>query len=746
MAKNRKRFLSRMKSKLFVMMILITLGYLVLIVNIYLINKRDGKKYEKIVLAQQSYDSIEIPYRRGDILDRNGTQLATSEKVYNLIMEPKNVLQSDEVKKATSEALVKYFHLDQKTIDQALEDSGSLYKKMLQELTYDEIAPFQEFLATEEAEAVKGIWFEDQYKRYYPHGSLACHAIGFTVSGNVGQGGIEGYYNTEMNGINGREYGYLTQDMTLERTTKPPVNGYNIVSTIDANAQSIVEKKIDAFMKETGAKNVSALVMNPNSGEVLAMANSNTFDLNEPYENSAVRYLVEDNYLDYLLEDQEVQKYFQPPTEEQKTGEQTDEAQTDETQADEAQAPSTAGLSEKEQEEYGKRLELKNVLENRGISADEKIANMTDDFKLICLNKAWRNYIISDGFEPGSTYKTFTIAGAMEDSVLNGDETFYCDGDYEVEDWVIKCHNHAGHGNINIEQSLMYSCNVALMQIAQKEGRKTFSKYQDTFGFGKITRVDLAGEAAGLIYPEEKLNPVELATSSFGQGLTVTMMQIGTAFCSVINGGNYYQPHLVRQIVDENGGVINNIEPTVLRKTISSETSDYMRQALFAVVDSGTAQKAKVDGYTIGGKTGTAEKLPRGNQKYVLSFIGFAPVENPQVVVYVTVDEPGVEDQANSGMGTIIAHSIFEELLPYMNIYQTETEKSKGDPNVGDQEATPIYEGAIPDENQEGSEDEIQKSRTDEGEPGQDIEASEAGEPQTVQAGETQQKQEPEDE
>lgn len=210
--------------------------------------------------------------------------------------------------------------------------------------------------------------------------------------------------------------------------------------------------------------------------------------------------------------------------------------------------------------------------------------------------------------------------------------------------------------------------------------------------------MDLYGEASGLVYSEDKLNPVELATSSFGQGLTVTMMQVGTAFCSVINGGDYYEPHMVKQIVDETGGVINNIEPTVLRKTISSETSEYMRNALFEVVSNGTARKAKVEGYTIGGKTGTAEKLPRGNGKYLLSFIGFAPVENPQVVVYVTVDEPNVEDQASSGLGTIIAQSIFQELLPYMNIYQSESENKSQGADVGDQVATPIFDGEAPAE------------------------------------------------
>ncbi len=665
MAKKRKRFLARMQTKLFVIVILFTLVFLFLIGRLMYINAKDGKRYEKTVLAQQSYDSIEIPYRRGDILDRNGTQLATSEKVYNLILEPKNVLQSDEVKAATVKALTKYFELTEEDINKALEDETSLYKKMLKKLTYDQVSPFNEFLTTDEAKNVKGVWFEDEYERYYPYGSLACHALGFTVSGNVGQGGIEGYYSEELNGINGREYGYLTEDMNLERTTKEPVNGYNVVSTIDANAQTIVEKKISEFMKETGAKNVSALVMDPNSGEVLAMANSNSYDLNNPYEDSAIQYLFEEKNIDYLLGDTSVQAFFEEDEENKLSDEET---------------------------------ALKAVLEDRSISAEQKVSSLTDDFRLLCLNKAWRNYIISDNFEPGSTYKTFTISGALEDSVISENDSYYCGGNLPVEDYTINCHNHSGHGQVTVEQALMQSCNVALMEIAQKEQRTVFAKYQDVFGFGKTTSIDLTGEASGAVYDEEGLNPVELATSSFGQGLTVTMIQLGTAFCSVINGGNYYEPHMVKQIVDENGGIINNIEPTVLRKTISSETSEFMRQALFKVVDSGTAQKAKVEGYTIGGKTGTAEKIPRNQGKYLLSFIGFAPVENPQVVVYVTVDEPNVEDQSSSGLGTIIAQSIFEELLPYMNIYQTETEESKGDPDVGDQVATPLYDGTVPEE------------------------------------------------
>lgn len=665
MAKKRKRFLPRMQDKFLLVVAVFLVLLIALIIRLIWIDKKDGARYEKIVLSQQSYDSIEIPYRRGDILDRNGTQLATSEKVYNLIIEPKNILQSEEVEKATVSALTKYFDISKDELSEALKDNKSLYKKMLKKLTYEQVEPFNKFVASKEGKNVKGVWFEEEYKRYYPYNSLACHAIGFTVSGNVGQGGIEGYYSDELNGINGREYGYLTDDMSIERTTKEPVNGYNVISTIDANAQKIVEDVIDQFMTETGARNVSCLVMDPNSGEILSMANSNKYDLNEPYEDAAIESMFDSKNINYLLSDATVKEYFSVPKGET--------------------------LSEDKQT-------LKAVLESPDLSAQDKMKNLPEDFRLLCLNRQWRNFILSDGFEPGSTYKTFTIAGAVEESVLNGTETFYCEGVKQVEDYPIHCHNHQGHGTVTIEQALMQSCNVALMDIASAEGRSVFSKYQEVFGFGKTTGIDLSGEASGLVYEEDRLNPVELATSSFGQGLTVTMIQNAAAFCSVINGGDYYEPHMVKQIVDENGGVINNIEPTILRKTISEETSEFMRETLFKVVDSGTGQKVKVEGYTIGGKTGTAEKLPRGNGKYLLSFIGFAPVENPEVVVYVTVDEPDVEDQSATGYGTILAHAIFEKLLPYMNVYQTDEALTAGDPNVGDESITPIFEGEAPQE------------------------------------------------
>ena len=311
------------------------------------------------------------------------------------------------------------------------------------------------------------------------------------------------------------------------------------------------------------------------------------------------------------------------------------------------------------------------------------------------------------GFGQSSTYKTFTVSGALEEGVITGNEEFYCDGIQHVADWDIKCHNVYGHGMLSVPQALEYSCNDCLMQIAALEGSSTFDKYQVLFGFGQKTNIDISGEASEddlytMVYHQDTLNPVELATSSFGQGVTVTMMQLGTAFCSAINGGYYYQPHVVKQVLDADGNLVKNYDRILVRRTISEETSDQMKTILQQVVENGTGKKAMIEGYEIGGKTGTAEKLPRGNGKYILSFIGFAPVSDPQVMIYCVVDEPGAEDQASSAAGTLLFNKIAEELLPYMNIYKTGDEVEEGD-DVGDEIATPVFEGQAPDISVAGS-------------------------------------------
>lgn len=668
--KVKKKFLHRMKIKLTAVFGIVLAGFIIILCRLVYIEQVKGEEYEKRVLSQQRYDSLSIPYRRGDILDRNGMELATSIKVYNLIIEPKIILAEGEkqaetesgdttTKKAlTLAALRNYFGLTDEEINAALADEDSLYKIMAKKLSYETIEPFQEYLETKEGRQVVGIWLEDEYQRYYPYSTLACQTLGFTVSGNVGNSGLEQYYNEELNGVEGRQYGYLTSDQTLQRTIREPINGYSVVTTLDTNIQMIVEKQIAEFMTETGAKNVAVMAMNPNNGEVLAMANSYVFDCNQPYNEEYVYYQFANDDGSYSFE-----RIIEPAAEPVEGNEDNTEAGTGEPQKTTVSAPSGAEL----------------------------VAQMTDEERLNALNQVWRNYVISDTYEPGSTFKPFTIAAGLEEDVIHDGDSFHCDGHYTVVEGQrpVNCHLLSGHGEVTVEQAIMQSCNCALMQIAQKEGAAAFYKYEKVFGFGSKTYIDLPGEATGLFFTEDQLNPMELATSSFGQGQNVSMIQLCAGFCSLVNGGNYYEPHIMKQIINEDGNVITNYEPTVVRRTISEETSGLMKDYMYQAVETGTGKRVRIEGYSIGGKTGTAEKLPRGNEKYIISFIGFAPVEKPQIVLYVVVNEPNEADQSHSGASSLLAHDIFQEVLPYMNVFQSNTSVDDGSPIV-DEAATPV--------------------------------------------------------
>ena len=637
--RRKNKFLSRMKKRLLVVVVIALAAFAVLIGNIIKINMTQGAEYEQKVLAQQGYSSVVIPYKRGEIIDSNGTILATSKKVYNIILEPKNILEKDKYYTATTEALKKYFGFTDSELAEALSDENSYYKVTKKKQDYELVKEFEEFTKTDEGENVRGVYFEEEYIRVYPNGNLGCHLLGYTVSGNVGQYGIEQYYNDYLNGSNGREYTYLNEDFGLTDTIEAPVNGYNLVTSIDSNIQKIIQEKVDSYMETEGAKNVSVLVMDPSNCNILALYNSHPFDPNDAQNLEAVRYQFDTGITDLPY-----------------------------------------------------------------ASFEEFEKNCTDEERVNALNEVWRNFVVSDVFEPGSTYKTFTISGALEEGVIQPTDTFYCDGGEQKDIFYIKCHayKYGGHGMVDVSGALENSCNDALMQISAREGAEKFDKYQVLFGFGQRTNVDLPGEPldsglSTIVYHADNLHITELATSSFGQGVCTSMMQISTAFCSVINGGYYYQPSVVQRIEDENGNIIDNLDSVLVRRTISEETSEIMREELFQVVERGTGKRASVEGYAIGGKTGTAEKLPRGNSKYIISFIGFAPIENPQVVVYVVVDEPNVEDQGSSAASSYIFADIATELFPYMNIYKTNDNYDLDLLDAEDEPTDSIYEGDAPE-------------------------------------------------
>ena len=315
---------------------------------------------------------------------------------------------------------------------------------------------------------------------------------------------------------------------------------------------------------------------------------------------------------------------------------------------------------------------------------------MTEEERLDKLNELWRNFCVSDTYEPGSTAKPITVAAALESGVVHDGDTFLCDGRQNVGGHEIWCAKKIGHGVIDLEGSLKFSCNDALMQIAAKLGEEEYSKYQNLFNLGLRTGIDLPGEARtdSLIYYAKDLAPsdnlvmgaTDLATNSFGQNFNVTMVQLISAFSATINGGYYYQPHVVKKIMDSNGGTVKNVEPILLRSPISSKTSALIRQYLYATMygaqdangNNATGRAARIAGYAMGGKTGTAEKIPRDKTNYLVSFIGFAPADSPQVVLYVVVDEPNAPKQSTSSFAQEIWKNIMKQALPYLNIYPTE--------------------------------------------------------------------------
>lgn len=668
MSKRSKLFLKGMRRKTKIAYLLVVGVLVALTIRVVYINVANGKEYSEAVVLQMDYNSTDIPYERGEILDRNGNVLANSEKTYSLILEPVNILITEKGKAATRAAVLEYFDVSGDDFDKHIANEDSYYEVVLKDLPYTKVKAFEDYCKTDEGADVIGVRFETVYKRNYPNGSLACHLLGYTASGNVGQGGIEGYYNDYLNGVDGKTYRYMSGSGGVDSETVVAQNGETVVSTIDMNIQKIIEDNITEYMQNTGAKQIGIIAMDPNNGEILGMASSRTYDPNDPMNTQALRNMTvtvtqeveiegADENADSLISVESAKKNTTATTESSEDGTTTES--------------STEATTEQ------KNVKTEEVEYDFSKMSDEEfhstIDGFTSDQLYEALNYVWQNYCISDVFEPGSTYKAFTIAGAMEDGVISDGDEFLCDGSQVVVEGEspIYCSYRAGHGMVDVKRALAVSCNDALMQIADKEGPETFDKYQVIFNIGSKTGIDLEGETTGIKYDVENLNPTELATSSFGQGVTTSMIQMAAGFCSVINGGNYYVPHVVKRLLDSDGNVVENMDPVLVRKTISKEVSDYMKTYLQAVVEEGTGYAAGIEGYTIGGKTGTAEKLPRGNGKYVLSFIGFTPVENPQIMLYVVVDEPHVEDQSGSGAGAKLFNQVMQDLLPYLNVYST---------------------------------------------------------------------------
>lgn len=580
----------KMKIKLIIVVGFVVVALFLLAGVMINISKTSKDKYAKKVFDNLKYKNSTILAKRGDITDRTGTILAYSEKVYNLILDPNSYWLDDTDRELNLNVLVQYLGCDRQELIDIFESqrgNNCAYKRIKRYMTYDEV---QEYKAAKEADnKINSSWLEEEYVRTYPFDSMLASVLGYATE-STGVIGIENYYNSYLTGTNGREYGYVGEDLDVETTIKPAVNGNTIELTIDSNVQRIVENKIREFNETYGSKHTAVMIVTPDNGQILSMAQYPTFDLNNPNDLSA---------------------YY----------------------------------------------------------TEEELAQMDNEQTVDALYDVWNNFCVSNIYEPGSVFKAFTIASAIEEGILDGTETYYCDGSEVVMGTKISCAHPEGHGELTVSQALEESCNDALMQMAAVIGKDIFYNYVDRFNFGAKTGIDLPSEEYGLVIKKDVVTDIDLATNSFGQNLNVTMVQEMAAFCSLINGGYYYQPHLVKEIKSTGGEVLVENESVLVRRTVSEETSKTLRGYLKNVVDYGTGGYLKIAGYSVGGKTGTAEKQPRDKQHYVTSFMGFMPAEDPQVAFYVVLDEAQVEDFDTSRAAQELARDIMIDLIPYLEIY-----------------------------------------------------------------------------
>jgi stage V sporulation protein D (sporulation-specific penicillin-binding protein) len=582
-----------MKRKGFILFFVFLVAFVLLIGQLTYIVLVEGKYYDLAVLqnAAKREESIKLNDKRGLIYDRNGIVLADSVSTYDLIFDAKLL---DELDASTQDKTINFLSKELKFSEVELrtileEQRSSHYVILGKNYSYSE---FKEVKAAIDGYLVKGLFYREGYTRIYPYPKLASDVIGFVDADLNGRIGIESVYNDYLKGTSGRIYGAVDSDKKLEVKEINAVNGANIMLTLDYSVQKHINDAIANYFETDQATRIHVIVMDPQNGEILGMANYPDYSLEQPYDVESFKTL----------------KQF----------------------------------------------------ENK---SDTDI-----------LNLLWGNENVNGSYEPGSTFKPFVVAAALEENKVNEEDRYHCEGSLKVGNYRISCWEPRGHGEQTIEEALANSCNVALMEIGETIGRDIFYDYQRMFGFGAQTGIDLTGETSARVnvYERDELNIVELATSSFGQGFNLTPIQLINGFSALINGGYLYEPHLMKKIYTEEQ-IVTSYEPKLYRQVISEDVSHLLRQILGNVVNEGTGKKASIAGYQIGGKTGTAETSARDDSSYIVSFIGFAPVENPQVITLVVVEEP-VGIKVNSRFAAKIFVDVMEDVMPYLNIFKEETE------------------------------------------------------------------------
>lgn len=524
-----------------------------------------------------------IKAERGKIFDRNGVVLADNMPVCTISVIHNQITDAEQVIKVLCDKL----DLSEAYVRKRVEKYSSIetIKSNVEKKIADEIRACE----------LDGVMVDEDYRRFYPYGTLASKVIGFTGSDNQGILGLEVKYDFWLKGENGKILTMATAHGTeipdMAETLVTPVAGNSIKTSLDVVIQSYAEQIALQVLEAKSAKNVSILVMNPQNGEMYALVNVPEYNLNEPYELTEIY---------------------------------------------------TAGLPESE---------------------------LTTEKKTELLNQMWRNSCISDTYEPGSAFKIITATAALEHGELSLNSRFYCPGYKIVADRRIRCHKTKGHGAQDFTEAIKNSCNPAFMEIGGRTGIENIYETFRTLGLFHKTGIDLPGEASSIMHKEENVKEVELATISFGQSFQITPLQLMSAVSTVINGGTRITPHFVTEVVNNAGVTVKTIDGIGETGVISKETSEIMKSVLEQVVSEGTGNNAYVEGFHIGGKTATSEKLPRRSGKYIASFLGFAPAENPEVIAMVIIDEP--EGQYYGGtIAAPVMGDLFEVILPYLGIEQ----------------------------------------------------------------------------
>ena len=567
-------FLTHHRKKLFIVFLISALLMVGLCAQLGFLMIARSDHYSKMADELHKRERT-IKAARGEIVDRNGTVIAANRTVctvsviHNQVTEPEKVIRE----------LVRILELPEPEVRKKVEkwSSREIIRTNVEKSVGDQIMNL----------GLSGVKVDEDYKRYYPYGSLASKVLGFTGADNQGIIGLEVMYEKYLKGRDGKiltlsdAKGVEVENAAEERLE--PVAGNTLTVSLDVNIQKYAEQAAYQVMERKGARAVSVIVMNPQNGEIYAMVNAPEFHLNAPFS----------------------------------------------------------------------------LAEGDGAASGKEKQDL--------LNAMWRNRCINDTYEPGSTFKIITAAAGLEAGVVSLEDRFSCPGFRIVEDRKIRCHKVGGHGGETFLQGAMNSCNPVFIDVGQRLGAERFYDYFQQFGLLGKTGIDLPGEAATIMHKKENMGLVELATVSFGQSFQITPIQLVTTASSIINGGNRITPHFAIKAESRDGSLVREFTYPVRENVVSEETSRTMRHILEQVVAEGSGKRAKVEGFRIGGKTATSEKLPRSRKKYISSFLGFAPADDPQVIALITIDEPVGIYYGGTIAAPVIA-DIFENILPYLGL------------------------------------------------------------------------------